>query len=927
MPGIPQLLAQSSVRSYLEFEPLFPMSEWWQLLVVVLFGVASVALIIFMYLRDSVELSAGVTTTLVVLRLLAFVGMLAFFLNPTLRTERKIVKSSRLPVLVDTSLSMGLRDTDATSVPAAASRIEQVVAEIPTLLATFQKQHDVVVYRFDEQSKPVEIASFTKVASGNSPADEAEALAARRSESVSQARSVAIMAGVLFGCSLLLGVLFFVARAASGRSGLASWVLLASILCLVASVAAMAVANLTAPDVPLMATLGFDRDADDEEDQAKKRAEEAAAAKADEKDPDQIAWKDELRPRGTETRMGEAIRYVVNKERGGPIAGVVVFSDGRNNAGITHTTAIAVANEARIPVYTVGIGSKTRPANVRVVDIEAPKRVHPGDDFTITGLIQSYGMPGRRVKVELFSKGSEDEAEQFEEDQLVSTAEDGKEAAAEFTVTPTDEGRRIYIVRVDPAENDHDPRDNQKTAVVEVVDRQTRILLLAGGPTREFRFLRSQLHRDKEVALNVLLQSSPATITEEANEIHEFPETADELFKYDCIVAFDPDWRELTKDQIDLLERWVAEQAGGLIVVVGPVFTPEWTRAPRGDDRMDTIRGLYPVSFFSQGSATIKLGRFDSEDAFPLKFTREGRSSEFLWLEDSSVDSEALWNEFKGVYGYYAVNEPKAGATVYARFSDPETATGRDDELPIYMAGQFYGAGRVFFQASGELWRIRALEDKYFERYYTKLTRWISQGRLLRDSRHGVLLVDKDRCLLGDQVEVRAILTDAQHLPLTDKEVNARLVQPDSTDVALTLRRVVDGAREGTFAAQFAALQEGDYTVALMAPGSEDPELLTQQVRVRIPDLEIERPELDDALLTEVASKTTGAAFFGMNRALDQSGTRASLTNVIQPQDQSTYLPGTPNTNFTKVYMGWLLAFICGVLAVEWLIRRLSKLA
>ena len=104
-------------------------------------------------------------------------------------------------------------------------------------------------------------------------------------------------------------------------------------------------------------------------------------------------------------------------------------------------------------------------------------------------------------------------------------------------------------------------------------------------------------------------------------------------------------------------------------------------------------------------------------------------------------------------------------------------------------------------------------------------------------------------------------------------------------------------------------------------------ELLTREVRVRMPDLEIERPQRDDALLTEVAEKTNGIYFVGMDDAMNRTGSGVSLASVIEPQDQTTYLPGTPNQNFATKLMGWLLALICGVLCLEWIIRRLSKLA
>ena len=66
-------------------------------------------------------------------------------------------------------------------------------------------------------------------------------------------------------------------------------------------------------------------------------------------------------------------------------------------------------------------------------------------------------------------------------------------------------------------------------------------------------------------------------------------------------------------------------------------------------------------------------------------------------MGESASESAANWAQFDGVFGYYAVNEAKQGADVLSYFADPSTSI--DNRLPIYMANQFYGAGRVFFQA------------------------------------------------------------------------------------------------------------------------------------------------------------------------------------------------------------------------------------
>lgn len=926
------LLADAQVRTFYAWNPLLRLDEWWHFLVLALILSAALVFIVFMYVLDSVELRSGTTALLVVLRVVAVVGLLVFFLNPERRSEKRIVKNSRVAVLVDTSLSMGLRDADSSSVPATPSRIEQVAVELSQgeFITQLRTQHDVVAYRFDQESKPTEIASFPRIKQEYSKEEASELALSRKLEELEFSRLIAVVAGGAIVGSVLMGLLYVLFRFTNAPT-MASWATFFNMLLLVAAAAILATANLHSSDFSLRSIVGL---ADDETILAE--ATSSADSRAADDDAEQatvtdVDWPTALSPRGGETRLGEALRYVINKERGGPIAGIVLFSDGRGNAGIEPSVAIATARDAKIPIYTIGMGSTIRPINVRVVDIEVPQRVFPGDNFLLKGLLQSYGLKGESVKVQLVSTREDDaaQAEEFEGERTVQLGADGKELSVEFELTPEGQGRRVYALRVEPPARDRDTRDNQKTAVVEVVQRKNKVLLMAGGPTRDFLFLRDQLYRDHETELFTYLQSAGPGMAQNKDEtlLFEFPATSDELFEFDCIVAFDPDWRTLTKTALDLLDRWVAEKAGGLIVTAGPVFTPEWTRRPRGDAEMDIIRALYPVSFFSQGSATTRLGRVTGDQAWPLEFTREGRSAEFLWLEDSPGKSETAWSDFAGVYGYYLVNEAKPGANVFARFSDPSTAGGSAEELPIYLAGQFYGAGRVYFQASGEMWRLRALNAAYFERYYTKLIRWASQGRLLRDSTRGVLLVDKDRCILGDAVEVRAILNDAQQRPLMDAEVTAALVQPDSTQTTLTLKRVDDGARQGTFVGQFTALQEGDYRIVVAVPDSEKNELLTRELRVRVPDLEVENPERNDALLSEIAEKTKGVYVVGVDELARRENTDEALPKLIVPQDQETYLPGAPDRRFVRVLMAWLIGLICGVLCLEWLVRRLNKLA
>jgi hypothetical protein len=491
---------------------------------------------------------------------------------------------------------------------------------------------------------------------------------------------------------------------------------------------------------------------------------------------DRIDWQAELQPRGTQTRLGQAVADQLRRYRDAPLAGVVVVSDGAQNAGVEPSAAVEVAKQAKVPLFTIGLGSKEAQRNVALRDLVVPSRAFPGDTLNVTGYLQADGLAGRSVEVELSRRKAGEHAGGAPLDtQRVSLSANGEVVPVSFDLEPGEAGTFVYELRIVPPTGDANPRDNSREAEVEVVDRQTRVLLFAGGPMRDYQYLRNQLYRDKTMTVDVLLQTAQPGISQEANELlTKFPSTAEELYRYDCIVAFDPNWTQLEADQVELLEKWISDEAGGMIVVAGPIETAKWTRSTEHTK----IRDLYPVTF-QQRQTLLDDGQYGGETPWPLDMDRAGREAKFLWLGVTAEESDAAWSSFPGVYGYFAVKGAKPGATVYARFSDPQA--GMSSQRPVYLAGHFYGGGQVFYIGSGEMWRLRMVDPTYFEVLYTKLIRHVSQGRILRGSSRGSLLVERDRYELGETVVVRARLSDEQHEPLEAESINAQLLRPDGT--------------------------------------------------------------------------------------------------------------------------------------------------
>ena len=612
----------------------------------------------------------------------------------------------------------------------------------------------------------------------------------------------------------------------------------------------------------------------------------------------------------------------------------------RSNAGLDPLVTISEATLQGVPIHTVGMGTSKNPLNVRMVDIETPKRVFPGDRFRLTALLQASGLQGKQVTIQLRRRpgGQKNAGMAIEEERIVTLDADDAMSNLVFDIQPREIGSWIYEVKALAPEQDSNPLDNALESEVRVVEPKSTVLIVAGGPTREYQFVRNLLFRDPTVQSHVLLQSSGPGVSQEAKKLlAEFPRTRAEMSQYDCVIGFDADWSKLDMEQVENLEKWISEQAGGLVIVAGPVSTPKWAGSQgNGNRKAEILRNLSPLVVNTRGARMVSIGRFESETAWPLNFAPDAWQTDFIQIAKTLEDSRRAWERFRGVYSFYACYEPKPGATPVAYFSDPTTSVG--SKQPIYLATQFYGAGRVAFQGGGEFWRLREVGEGYFDTYYTKLVRWAGQGRLLRDSDRGILLLDKQQAIVGEQVMVRAVLRDAQFLPTIMPDAQAKLVDPSGRSTPLVLSPIPDPSQPGVYLGQFFTKATGTYEVQLPVGGLADQQLLTQQVSVRVPALEIQRPQRNDPLLNELATRTGGKYWVGMdsiagiasettNAMNAMNATLSPLVQSIVPRDQTNYLPGAPDKEFQQRLMGLLMAMIVGCLSMEWLIRRLSKLA
>jgi hypothetical protein len=549
------------------------------------------------------------------------------------------------------------------------------------------------------------------------------------------------------------------------------------------------------------------------------------------------------------TNIGGAALQVHKIENSSYIQAFIIFSDGQSNKGSSDalTDFLSRANNPKrpIPVITVGVGLNRLPVSIRIDDINAPEETRPDDKFPIRVPVVSTGLPGEpftvtvevtRVKdvtgkpIEkngqttyplppkkgIFKKGTGDQHQgvvEFEVDlqELAGVqSKDDKDSVLEG------EWRIVAKVPRHKEENFTDPLHVSDPVHVQVQKRKLRVLLFAGGATREYVFLRGILAREmKEGRMEFCVCNQSTGKEDHVDEdvepermLTDFPNTLGlnkggerfmSLSDYDVIVAFDPDWTRLSVNQRKLLNKWVGENAGGIIFVAGPIYSYQLARWAKED--FSAIVSLYPVvpkdsRLHGTGLPGTSLGH-DPTRPYALNFTPAAKQYDFLKLDEDAKSPIAGWNGFfwndeqfnpepgkdfrpkRGFFTYYPVERLKAASEVVATFAGPkesrigEKSLAFKDQQPFIVA-LTYGSGKSLYVSSGEFWRLRAYKDGFHQRLWIKMARYVAAGAKAQKKYGRILMA---RSVPIGKIDFEAQIKGKDLLPLSSKERPTVLVR------------------------------------------------------------------------------------------------------------------------------------------------------
>ncbi|QDT68066.1 hypothetical protein MalM25_09780 [Planctomycetes bacterium MalM25] len=613
---------------------------------------------------------------------------------------------------------------------------------------------------------------------------------------------------------------------------------------------------------------------------------------------------------GGVTRLGAALDRVLADNAAAPLAAVVLATDGGWNAGPDPSQAAAEAAQRGVPVHTLGVGALRQPPTVGLRDLAAPGRASVGDRFraTVAAFASDNAATGHKVSLSLHPVDEEDRPGAPVYVDTIDLAIDSERGVGTSRVEIEAETPGLYelVAEIQPTGRDANSADNRLTTRIELVDEPTRVLLAAGGPARDYRFLRDQLYRDDLFECDVLLQSATGAVTQDAREVLAgLPSDAEAWEAYDVLVAIDLDWSLVDEPTQAVIAEWVATRGGGIVVLAGPVYTPGVVR--RG--MTPALRTLLPVVVRDDPLA-LNAAMEPSREALPIRLTTAGEGAAFFAA--SAPEGLSGWDAFPGVYAWPLPTEAKPGATVLARLGSP------DGEETPFCVEHHYGAGRVIYFSAAETWRLRRESVDWFTALGAGLLRHASQGRLLGGEAEGSLLVDRPRYDLGETIAIRYVSRSLESSQAGEAGYVRVTTESKSSEAPLLS---VEG-QPGVYVASLRADEVGRYDAVYFTPAGLR---LTASTSVTLPSLESETLVQNVELLRRI-SAATGGEYIDLTQP-DAEAALASLVAGTPSLAETTIELGPPDERFAHQIAQSVLVVMVGALLLEWLLRRAWRLA
>lgn len=634
---------------------------------------------------------------------------------------------------------------------------------------------------------------------------------------------------------------------------------------------------------------------------------------------------------GEASTLSSTLASLRDRFAGQPVAGILLLTDGNG----TDLPAEVTTWKDMPPVYPVAVASESVALDVALKQVTVSQTNFDAAPVTIMAEVESQSLGDRPIVLRVLN----DEGKEVERRTL--SAGDTQASAQRFLVKPERPAVSFYQVHASLGGEEGLKSDSTRSAEATisnnhrfaVIDRgggPYRVLYVGGLPNWEFKFLRRAVASDDEVNLVGLVRiakrepkftflsrtgertnplfrgfgntddqteefDKPVLVrlgTEDDEELRGgFPKDADDLFRYHAVVLDDVEAAFFTQDQMSLLQRFVGQRGGGLLMMGGKNSFQEgqFARTPVGE--------MLPV--YLDRSAPQS-----AEASYRLKLTREGWLQPWVRVRATEEDETQRLAAMPAFRSLNRIDAIKPGATVLAEVE------ASDGSARPALAVQPFGRGRVGALLVGDLWRwqMRREDSKEsdLEKSWRQTVRW-----LVADVPQRVEVETKRTAgpgLAPQELIVRA--RDKEFAPLDNASVKITVQTPDQREIDIVAESSDQNA--GEYRATFAPRVAGAYRAKVAVTAADGSEVGQREAGWAV------EPE------TEEFRKLTGNHALLEQIARDSGGEVISLSGLDRFVNTlpNRKIPITEKWTYPLWHQTGILAIAMACLVGEWGLRR-----
>jgi uncharacterized membrane protein len=654
----------------------------------------------------------------------------------------------------------------------------------------------------------------------------------------------------------------------------------------------------------------------------------------------------QLEAEGKDSRLGTALRQVIDQYRGASLSAVVMFTDGVTTRDESISQVGEYAAQKGVPLYLVGIGDDHEVRDLKLHDLLVDDVVYVNDRVVFEARLTGKGYK-KDFSVPVVLKVKDKDGKEKELGRtMVKINPQGKAERFKLIHQPKEVGRKHFIIEVEAPKSERGekqphPGNLRLERTIEVIDAKLiKVLYVEGQPRYEFRYVKYLLEREspdvkknKTIELKTYLVDADADFAQtDKTALTSFPPTQAELGQFDVVILGDVDPDRLGAQNLRNLADFVRGEdskgkkfgkgGGGLLLIAGALHNPHsYKDTPLAD--------VIPIE---PGNRPQEPGVHDKK--LRLELTPMGRMHPIFRFSSDDVQNMAIMQRFAPLYWWSAGYRLKPLAEVLAVHpelkGDPRDPTGHDGRLPLVVQ-QFVGAGRSLFFGFDESWRWRFRDDEpHFNNFWIQTMRYLARTRPTRTD----LRLDRQTPYrLGEPIKVTVRFPDSTPIPgITDTKApkgDVKVVveyrppskqdaQPEPEVQTIQLGKL-EGSW-GTFEHILSRTREGKYRFRLITPDvsklQPDGEKPSAEATVELPPGELDRLRMNQLELSQAAEATQGQFYtiVDADQLLEDlpSGYRVSLSAPMPP---------------IKLWnKWWLFAIVMFLLTSEWVLRKRKHL-